>query len=313
MIIRASHLSDTPAIVQLLKESLGESLLKKTTDIWQYKHEQNPFGPSYVLLAEEASHLIGVRAFMQWRWQKGSEVLQAYRAVDTATHPQHQGRGIFKKLTLQAVSEVQDLSECFIFNTPNEKSRPGYLKMGWEVLGKIRLSLVPTLFYSFLLLRKDPSKKQQAIDATAIDHLCSQHNKELEQQNVFFTPKSAAYLAWRYENNPMQSYFISTTTDYYVACYVKRHRYFKELRVAEVVGATTPESRNKLRHYLMTIAFQERCLLITTADKNLFPLRLYGTFGPQMTCRDLTKSQLLLQSSKKMDEWHYSLGDLELF
>ena len=99
MIIRASHLSDTPAIVQLLKESLGESLLKKTTDIWLYKHEQNPFGPSYVLLAEEASHLIGVRAFMQWRWQKGSEVLQAYRAVDTATHPQHQGRGIFKKLT----------------------------------------------------------------------------------------------------------------------------------------------------------------------------------------------------------------------
>ena len=44
MTIRLAKIEDTNAIVQLLNESLGETLLKKTTTIWNYKHHQNPFG-----------------------------------------------------------------------------------------------------------------------------------------------------------------------------------------------------------------------------------------------------------------------------
>jgi len=58
------------------------------------------------------------------------------RAVDTATHPAFQGRGIFSRLTQEALERIRP-DAALIFNTPNEKSLPGYLKMGWKVAGRI--------------------------------------------------------------------------------------------------------------------------------------------------------------------------------
>ena len=97
MEIREATESDIPDIVALLKKSLGESLMPKTEAYWRWKHLINPFGTSPVLLCWENDKLVGVRAFMRWEWHKGEQVYHALRAVDTATHPEYQGRGLFKK------------------------------------------------------------------------------------------------------------------------------------------------------------------------------------------------------------------------
>ena len=313
MIIRQANKEDKPAIVELLKESLGESLLKKSTSIWDYKHLDNPFGESYVLLAEEERKLIGVRAFMAWKWQIGTTIWQAYRAVDTATHPKHQGKGIFKKLTLQALDDVGKNQDCFIFNTPNEKSRPGYLKMGWESLGKISIALVPSLIYTLTSFLNSGKKYLQPLSAAELDELCEIHNKELEATGQLFTPKSHAYLAWRYENNPMQPYQILTGKKWYAAVYTKKHRFFTELRIAEVIGATSKETRKEIRTVVTQLALKNKCLFITTTEKTLYSLRYFGQIGPILTCRDLTAEKIIITKSKETNAWHYAMGDLELF
>lgn len=313
MIIRQANTEDKPAIVELLKESLGESLLKKSTSIWDYKHVDNPFGASYVLIAEENGQFIGVRALMSWKWQIGSQVWQAYRAVDTATHPEHQGKGIFKKLTLQAVDNVGKNQDCFIFNTPNEKSRPGYLKMGWESLGKISIALVPSLAFTLTSFVKSAKNYLHPLTASEIDALCETHNKELEATGQLFTPKSQTYLAWRYENNPMQPYQILTGSSWYVAVYQKKHRYFTELRIAEVIGGNSKSAQKEIKAVVTQLALQNKCLLITTTEKNLFSLQYFGALGPILTCRDLTAEKQIITKSKQANAWHYAMGDLELF
>jgi N-acetylglutamate synthase-like GNAT family acetyltransferase len=65
MQIRAANDSDIPAIIDLLKISLGETLLPKSENYWRWKHIENPFGPSPVLLAVEDNNLIGVRALQK--------------------------------------------------------------------------------------------------------------------------------------------------------------------------------------------------------------------------------------------------------
>lgn len=80
---------------------------------------------------------------MRWKWQKNNKIFSAFRAVDTATHPDFQGKGIFKKLTLRAIEIAKDQGEDFIFNTPNSQSKPGYLKMGWKQVDKIKIELLP--------------------------------------------------------------------------------------------------------------------------------------------------------------------------
>ena len=145
MQIREADHSDIPEILGVLKASLGETSSKKTEEVWRFKHIENPFGESLVLVAEEDNKIIGVRAFMRWEWQRGEEVYSAFRAVDTATHPGHQGKGVFKKLTLKALEIGGKRGDHFVFNTPNSQSKPGYLKMGWNEVGVTaqRLAGVP--------------------------------------------------------------------------------------------------------------------------------------------------------------------------
>ena len=65
--------------------------------------------------------------------------MRAVRAVDTATHPDFRGQGVFSALTLGALEELRSDGVAFVFNTPNERSRPGYLKMGWQPVGQVRV------------------------------------------------------------------------------------------------------------------------------------------------------------------------------
>ena len=67
-------------------------------------------------------------------------VYRTVRAVDTATRPTHQGRGIFRLLTLRALDDLRTQGTAFVFNTPNDQSRPGYLKMGWSSLGRVPIT-----------------------------------------------------------------------------------------------------------------------------------------------------------------------------
>src|SRR4051812_2685130 len=100
MIVRPSTSADIPEIIDLLKKSLGETVTLKTENFFLWKHAQNPFGSSKILLAIEDEKIIGIRAFMYWNWVSDKQVISAVRAVDTATDPDFQGKGIFKKLTM---------------------------------------------------------------------------------------------------------------------------------------------------------------------------------------------------------------------
>ena len=126
MRIREAEERDIPEILRVLKASLGETSSKKTEEIWRYKHLDNPFGKSLVLLAEEDSVIIGVRAFMRWQWKKNDKTYSCFRVVDTATHPEHQGKGIFKKLTLEAIKTSRNLKTGYKFNT---YSRTNYMTL----------------------------------------------------------------------------------------------------------------------------------------------------------------------------------------
>ena len=95
------------------------------------------------------------RVLMRWEFVEHGRVVHAVRAVDTATHPDYQGRGIFTRLTLHALDELRHEID-FVFNTPNDQSRPGYLKMGWQVVGRLPTAVRPTG------LARDPPHRDRA-------------------------------------------------------------------------------------------------------------------------------------------------------
>lgn len=315
MEIREAKEEDIPEIIDVLKASLGESKLQKSEEIWRYKHIENPFGRSLVLLATENEEIIGVRAFMRWKWQEGDTVYSAFRAVDTATHPSHQGKGVFKKLTLRAIEVAKEQGDHLIFNTPNSQSMPGYLKMGWEKVEKLEVRLMPVnpLKWSFGKEISQYVIQKKNLDAT-IEALTQKHTSIYSRKDIFFTPKSMNYLHWRYERNPLQDYEVISKEGFYLAAYVKEHEKFRELRVVEHLYDNKRDLRN-LKRSVKNLAKKHGVQVVSLGNigKSTSSLKVSGNFGPVLTFRNLTLGKDTENRFLSLKNWGYSLGDLELF
>ena len=314
MTIREAGPADVPEIVQVLKASLGEADLPLSEKIWNFKHSENPFGKSIVLIAVEDQKIIGVRAFMRWNWHRDGRTFSCFRAVDTATHPEHQGKGIFKKLTLKAVELGKEEGADFIFNTPNDKSRPGYLKMGWEIAGKLKVGVTPA-FFSFWNFKKSIPYYEVNYQSTPkeLEDLCSGWNSGLAAGKLY-TEKSAKYLKWRYEENPLQGYEVLTTSNFYLAGYIKKRKSIKELRIVECIyqdKLAEKEVNKIIRRW--SLKFGAQVVSFSPLLKTVQIPSLKGKFGPLSTVRNLNLTELEKEICFTTENWTYSLGDLELF
>lgn len=315
MTIREADETDIPAIVDVLKASLGDEL-PISQKIWRYKHIDNPFGPSVVLLAVENGEILGVRAFMQWKWQKKGTEYIAYRAVDTATHPAHRGKGIFKKLTLAAVEEAKERGGQFIFNTPNEQSRPGYIKMGWEIVGRIMVS-VKVSSKSFWKIFTPKKNLVVDIDASdeEVDQLCESWNSRLSLSSGFYTPKSAQYLKWRYERNPLQEYSVFSGSGLYLAAGIKERKNFRELRITECIYKNEYQIKEQVKEIIKewTVKYGIQVISYSPAVLGLGGVGTSSSIGPILTLREMKLNSIEKEALSDIHNWSYSLGDLELF
>ncbi|RKS50582.1 acetyltransferase (GNAT) family protein [Gillisia mitskevichiae] len=313
MQIREATELDIPEILKVLKASLGETSSKKTEAVWRYKHLENPFGKSLILVAVINDTIIGVRALMRWKWQLGKQVFSALRAVDTATHPDHQGKGVFKKLTLKAIEISKEQSDHFIFNTPNTQSLSGYLNMGWEEVNKLRIRIVSVNPLNWFANKqaKIYEVNINSSDAQLVE-LISKYNTFKAEENKLFTPKSLDYLSWRYENNPLQKYEVKADEDFYLAGYIKEHKYFKELRITEHIY-TDDVGLQKNNKAVKEFSRKYGAHLITTTSDLNFGIGFSGNYGPVLSLRDVNLDTNLKQELLQLNNWSYTLGDLELF
>ena len=142
--IRTAQPEDEPAVIDLLRASLGWQAEDPNEEFFAWKHHDNVFGTSPAWVALHEGRVVGYRTFLRWRFlDDAGKQVRAVRAVDTATDPAYQGMGIFRRLTLRAVAELTLAGDSIVFNTPNDQSRPGYLKMGWSVARTLPVGVMP--------------------------------------------------------------------------------------------------------------------------------------------------------------------------
>jgi GNAT superfamily N-acetyltransferase len=209
--------ADEDEVIQLLNTSLGGGPAgERPAEFFRWKHRDNPFGRSFMLIAEADGRIVGLRAFMRWGFVAGDSRLRAVRAVDTATHPDHQGRGVFSRLTLEALDALRGEID-FVFNTPNEKSLPGYLKMGWSVAGRVPIRVKvrrPIRFArharGWRTAAGNADVPRIAGAPAAVPLSADGIGALLEQQEApdgrLRTPLDEAYLRWRYADAPLLGY-----------------------------------------------------------------------------------------------------------
>jgi hypothetical protein len=320
MIERDASSKDIPNIVALQKLSLGESLMPKSEMLWCWKHVNNPFGESRVLISEENEKLVGLRAFMNWEWTESDTIIRSLRAVDTATHPQYQGKGIFKRLTLRLVSENKQ-AVSFIFNTPNKKSAAGYLKMGWFSYKRmaIRIKICPLNLIKKPRVHKDQLKNflvENILDNIQPDELIAWKTTAITS-NI-----TKEYLQWRYVDIPGIAYYgiiDRTRKSFLIIFRVKTSTSGNsELRICDVLCGKNIEPK-LLRQQLRVIIklVQPGFVSIAkglTKDLNKILNRLLFLpalpIGPQITIRSMNRE---MNEQFLNQHWRPSIGDIEIF
>lgn len=225
---------DESSVLELLRKCLGETEnLQRKPEVWRWKHIENPFGRSYALVASDpGGRVVGLRAFLRWEFLERGATMRAVRAVDTAVDPEFRRGGLFTRLTLRALDDVRAERTAFVFNTPNDKSLPGYLKMGWREVGAVAPLIKVThypRFLSAMTLQKlfarrngadpgagrvypqesfykspPPSAALDLIDAADLGGLIDADSRIWD--GMLRTRRSPAYLRWRYGKHPTIRY-----------------------------------------------------------------------------------------------------------
>jgi GNAT superfamily N-acetyltransferase len=213
LVIRPYEDRDEAAVLELLRASLGGGPTgARSAEFFRWKHVTNVFGRSLMLVAEAGDRIIGFRAFMRWRFRAGNELLSAVRAVDAATHPSFQRRGIFTQLTLAALDQLREDTDL-IFNTPNEKSLEGNLKLGWSVVGDVPIRVRirrPVRFARRVgSLGSDQLIPSRSAAGVRADEALAEWTSAIGTaafESRLHTPVDEAFLNWRYFLTPELDY-----------------------------------------------------------------------------------------------------------
>lgn len=320
MRLRAATPEDEPQILALLQSSLGWLADEQHARFYRWKHVENPFGPSYGWVAVDGGRVVGLRLFLRWEFRVGDEVVRAVRAVDTATHPDYRGQGIFRRLTLHGLEELERAGVAFVFNTPNDQSRPGYLAMGWQIVGRLPVRMRPR---SPAVLRRllrarvaaELSSLPTSVGGPAGDVLADpaiaeqlETSQQAQRPRQLTTNRTASYLAWRYGHEPLAYRAVAPSgrpRDGVLIFRLRRRGPATEAVVADVLD---PSPRLRGRDAAQAL-WRARCdhLVALTGTPGLPATLPMPGVGPLLTARTLTAP-----APQAVAGWDLSMGDVEL-
>jgi len=339
--IREYQAADEAAVLSLLIRSLGGGgSFDRTAEFWRWKHFQNAFGASQLLVAAN-EEMLGLRAFLRWSFRTPQGRLRAVRAVDTATHPEYRRLGVFSRLTKAALARAHSDGVHMVFNTPNAQSMSGYMRLGWQWVGRPRLLvriLNPVRCALGLVAR---SRRFGSSDDTAgivgpslrpVDSLFD-HREHLERilnlddrlcAKGIRTERSPAFIRWRYVLPPSPRYFVHWSGEKPVTGILifrpNIRRGLREIMLSEFLigyGAAL-EMRVLIQELVRRVQADYLVASASPGTQHWGMLRRAGflplppSAGPNFTVRPLDLPPGALDPVR-LAHWRLSLGDLELF
>lgn len=318
--IRAATPEDDEQVLDLCRASLGWREGDPNDAFYRWKHVDNAFGPSPTWVALHEGRVVGLRTLLRWRFltDEGKKVT-AVRAVDTATHPDYQGLGIFRTLTLRGVAELTLDEVGIVFNTPNDQSRPGYLKMGWSVARRLPVGVLPASPAALARMVKsrvpaelwsEPSPVGQDATVALADRAVAAALLAHAPTKGFRTDRTPEYLAWRTSLAPLHyRVLFADDGDPAAGAVVFRLRRRGPTLEAAMIEQLVPDWRTGAR--LVARVVKETGAdyamgLLAGPHAGLVPLPVPGA-GPLLTTRPLASAP------PAPGGWALTLADVELF
>jgi len=133
--IREAGPEDLDAIRSLYLDVWGYNR-PRSFDHWRYLTA--PDGQCPVTLAADGEKLAGAYTVWPVKIRVGDEVVTGAQSMDTMTHPNYQGQGVFTKLAEACYEIAAARGTEILYGFPNPLSYPGFVKrLGWTHTGDV--------------------------------------------------------------------------------------------------------------------------------------------------------------------------------
>lgn len=120
-------------VVELLGHIWKGTTFEERKTRFEWRYEQNPFTDQPVaFVAVKNERVVGLRAFTVQRLTVADASFLACSPSDAIVHPDARRQGVFTAMTREALRALEESDISMYLNlSSNEKSTPGYLKLGW--------------------------------------------------------------------------------------------------------------------------------------------------------------------------------------
>lgn len=139
--VREANRDDDAGLAELFRAAFQ---FERGDEHYRWKFIDNPDGPPVIAVAEDAGRLVGQYALWPTQLRLGSVVVLGAQSLDTMTHPDYRGQGIFAALAEQCMKYAAVKGIAALYGFPNENSYPGFVrKLDWDCTGTIPLWVRP--------------------------------------------------------------------------------------------------------------------------------------------------------------------------
>ena len=183
---------------------------QRRQDFWYWKYRNSPFGEAAVQTIRLDSRLAAAGCLWPIKLSWAERDFLALQACDTVVSSDFRRLGLFGKLNQARQRYAQEQQVDLIFNFPNANSLRGYLKSGWQLVGRVpwlvRVMKPAALIHDFM-----HGGKANSTMVPTIFHLDGPTAATLDgvaagDANGISLERPAGYWLWRFCQHPNRQY-----------------------------------------------------------------------------------------------------------
>ncbi|MEZ4264706.1 MAG: GNAT family N-acetyltransferase [Polyangiaceae bacterium] len=300
--------SELRAVLELFSLVYGREL---SPEFYRWRFLANPFGPPLVTLLWDGDTLAGHYSASPMRSFCDGEFASA-QSMTTMTHPDYRNQGVFTKLAEDLYARMPALGVEMIWGWPNTQSHYGFVqRLGWSDVGVV-----------VTMTRHLTGKERSAQLPTELPGpapwMSGLFFESAADGRVYASLRDAAYLRWRYVDNPGRTYrffalgdrhdVVAVTTDYTT----KEGK--RALEVVDYLHGGNTEAFAALLEGLAALAREDGCAMVRTwmgLDDPGFPALERQGFTPR---EPLTYFGARVLGARKLPgfapaQWRLTMGD----
>lgn len=297
---------------------LFEVVFKKklSTDFWNWRFRDNVLNETTIRVVEENEKIIAHYATSPINFLVDNSTVKAALSMTTMTHPEHNGKGYFKRLAGELFTDLQTDDYAFVYGFPNLNSHFGFINsLAWQDVERIPvLQLRESLFANVLTCDTN-------IEFNAIDLFTDQHFLLFEQYTSNYRIKlkrDAKYMNWRYKAHPENTYQCFGDEKSFVVYKTYNNAGSIEIDICEwIVPADLNYIKAVFLHILKNPALTNSSIkainlwLPLNDPRHLLLEKIGINFGHNLTF--LAYRPLGLNPGSNISDWYYSFGDSDIY